>query len=79
MFRRIVDVLGIETQGEIVMDICPPVETMTPCGFSSSRTSITRSNVKFVKVKPVAHIVVGRYGFGIIVDHHQNAILPCGS
>ena len=29
--------------------ICPPVETITPCGFSSSRMSITRSKVSSSK------------------------------
>ena len=31
--------------------ICPPVETMTPCGFSSSRISMTRSNVNSSKYR----------------------------
>ena len=29
--------------------ICPPVDTMTPCGFSKSRISITRSKVSSSK------------------------------
>lgn len=26
---------------------------------------------QFVKVEAIAHIVIGRYGFGIIIDHHR--------
>ena len=31
--------------------ICPPVDTMTPCGFSKSRISITRSKVNSSKYR----------------------------
>ena len=65
-----VDVLGIETQGEIV-------RYLSAGGNNDSVRILQFKDIhhafecQFVKVKPVTHIIVGRYGFGIIVDHHR--------
>jgi len=43
--------------------IWPPVDTMTPCGFSSSRISITRSNVSSSDINEF----VDEVGFPVLV------------
>ncbi len=50
--------------------ICPPTETMTPSGFSRSRTSSTLSKT-IRRIEPVAHIVVRRNRLGVIVYHNR--------
>ena len=56
--------------------ICPPVETITPLGVSRSGDVEHPFERQLVEVEAVAGIVVGRNGFGIVVDHYRTQPLP---
>ena len=64
------DILGIEAQSKVVRYLPSggDDDTMRILQFKNIRHTFES---QFVKVEAIAHIVIGRYGFGIIIDHHR--------
>ncbi len=64
-----IDSFGIQTHGQIIGNLTANTQNgaVRLLKVQNIHDSLKR---QLIEIEPVAHVVVGRYGFRIVVDHH---------
>ncbi len=64
------DMLFVQPQGQIVGNLSSGGNDNS-FGIFEFQNIHYSFKTQFVEIQAVAHIVIGRYGFGIVIDHHR--------
>ena len=69
--------LPVELHGEVIRNLSAHADDDAARFFDVNDVEHALQR-QFIEVEAVAHVVVGRHGFGVIVDHHALITLSAG-